>query len=70
VVKDVFATEPVIWSARISATTGPLIPNGISFFVGEYLGPPVFTKDGAIWGAFSQHIGAQSTLAVRMDAPP
>jgi hypothetical protein len=70
VVPDVFAAKPVVWSARISAASGPLIANGISVVVGEYLGAPNFTKDGSIWASFSQHLGNPSTFAVRMDAPP
>jgi hypothetical protein len=70
VVADVFAAGPVVWSARISALSGPLIPNGIAYITGEYLGAPAFTKDGSIWAAFSEHFAAPATFAVRMDSVP
>jgi len=58
---------PCIGCDELTRRLRPLIPNGISYPTGEYLGAPAFTKDGSIWAAFSQHTGSSpTTFAVKM----
>jgi hypothetical protein len=67
VTSDLFAKQPLFWSARMNDPESPAIPNGISFGVSEYLGAPVFAPDGSAWAGF---VHALHGLAARLTPLP
>jgi len=66
---DVFAADPVFWTAQINDPAEPVI-DGMSVLTGgEYIGAPALAEDGKIWAAYADATGGQ-VLAVAMTPPP
>jgi hypothetical protein len=66
VTTDLFADNPVFWTAMVNAPATPVV-KGISFQFSEYLGYPVFNADGSVWASF---VAGGKGLAAKLGPAP